>query len=278
MEQSIYQALADLEASGRPGVLCTVVSARGSTPRRAASKMLVYPDGRILGSVGGGELESRVIAAALEALQSGQPRLLEYRMNDPTEGDPGLCGGQVQVYVEPLNPRPVLLIVGAGHVGRALAHLAKWLGFRVLICDDRQEFCNPQAVPDADDWLCLSPAEIASAVEFTPWTSIVLATRSVDVDVVCLPAMLDSPVSYIGVIGSRRRWLTTREKLLSAGVPAEQIARVRSPVGLELNAETPEEIAVSIMAEILMLRGGGDGRPMSQARGHTERVDDEHHE
>ncbi|RME07210.1 MAG: XdhC family protein [Anaerolineae bacterium] len=264
MPKSIYQALAELEAAGGAGVLCTLISARGSTPRRAASKMLVYPDGRILGSVGGGELESRVIAAALEALQSGQSRLLDYRMSEPAEGDPGLCGGQVQVYVEPLNPRPVLLIVGAGHVGRALAHLAKWLGFRVVISDDREEFCNPQAVPDADEWLCLSPAEIASAVELTPWTYIALTTRSVDVDVACLPAFLASPVPYIGVIGSRRRWLTTREKLLSAGVSEELIARVRSPIGLELNAETPEEIAVSIMAEILMLRGGGDGKPMSR--------------
>ncbi len=264
MTQTIYQALAELEASGRPAVLCTVVRSRGSTPRRSTSKMLVYPDGRILGSVGGGQMESRVIAVALEALETGRPRLLEYSMTDPARGDPGICGGQVEIYVEPLAPRPVLLVVGGGHVGRALAHLAKWLGFRVVLSDDRAEFCSPEAVPDADAYHCVDPAKLAEAVEITSWTYIALTTRGVDVDAACLPGLLESPAAYIGVIGSRRRWLATQEKLIAAGVPAEQIARVCSPIGLELNAETPEEIAVSIMAEIIMLRGGGDGKPMSE--------------
>jgi xanthine dehydrogenase accessory factor len=259
---SIYQAVAKLEEQNEAGALCMVVRSQGSTPRRASSKMLVYPDGHISGTVGGGEMENRVIAEALRAIQDGRSRLLQYSMTDPARGDPGVCGGQVEVYVEPLQPKPVLVVVGAGHVGKAVAHLAHWLGFRVAVNDDRPEFCTPQALPAGDDFYPAPMAELPQHMKITPWTFLVLTTRGVDVDLPGLPALLDSPAGYIGVIGSKRRWATTRKKLLEAGVPVEKIDRVRSPIGLELNAETPEEIAVSIMAEIIMLRNGGDGSVM----------------
>lgn len=258
----IFQSVADLEMKNQAGALCVVVKSQGSTPRRAGSKMLVYPDGRFIGTVGGGQLESRVIAAALEAIRSGRPNLLSYNMSDPARGDPGVCGGQVEVYIEPLRPKPVLLVIGAGHVGQAVAHLARWLGFRVAVSDDRPGFATPEAVPEADEYYPVPLAELPEHLELTPWTYIVMTTRGVDVDVPGLPALLDSPAAYIGVIGSRRRWATARQQLLEAGIAKEKVDRVRSPMGLELNAETPEEIAVSIMAEILMLREGGDGKPM----------------
>lgn len=264
MKLSINQALAQLENDNGAGVLCTIVRSQGSTPRHTTSKMLVYPDGSIIGTVGGGELENRVIAAARQALVDGQPVLLEYHMSDPKRGDPGICGGQVEVFVEPLLPKPTLVVIGSGHVGKAVASLAHWLGFRVVVNDDRPEFCTPEAVPEADEYLPALMEELPQRLEITPWTYLVLTTRGANVDVQGLPALLDTPAAYIGVIGSRRRWAETRKQVIAAGVPAEKLARVRSPVGLELNAETPEEIAVSILAEIIMLRQGGDGKVMSQ--------------
>jgi xanthine dehydrogenase accessory factor len=254
---SLYRTLAKLEQENRAGALCTVICTQGSTPRRAGSKMLVFPDGSFEGTVGGGELERRVIAEALQSLSDSKPRLLEYNMTDPERGDPGVCGGRVEVFVEPLQSRSDLLVIGAGHVGKAVAHLAHWLGFRVVVSDDRTEFCTPQAFPDADQYLPGLMVDLPQALEITPSTYIVMTTRGVDVDVPGLPALLDTSAAYIGVIGSQRRWATTRKQLLDMGISEEKLNRVRSPVGLEINAETPEEIAVSIMGEIILLRQAG---------------------
>jgi len=259
----VFKALVELENRQGAGALCTVIRSQGSTPRHTGSKMLVYPDGTILGSVGGGELENRVIQAALQAMQDGQSRLLEYSMADPARGDPGVCGGQVEVYVEPITPKPLLVVVGSGHVGKAVAHLAKWLDFRVAVSDDRPDFCTLEAVPDAEVFYPVPMAELPQHLEITPWTYLVLTTRGASVDADGLPNLLDQPAAYLGVIGSRRRWATTCKLLLEKGISEEKLARVHSPVGLELNAETPEEIAVSIMAEIISLRRGGTGKKMS---------------
>ncbi len=250
----IYQALAALAQNGEGGVLCVITSSRGSTPRHVGSKMLVYPDGHLIGTVGGGEVESRVIREALEALQDGHPRQLHYDMVDPAQGDPGVCGGQLEVYVEPVLPQPTLVVIGGGHVGKAVAHLARWLKFRVVVSDDRAEFCTPEANPDAEAFYPVPMAELPGQLKITPQTYIVLTTRGAGVDIEGLPALMDTAAPYIGVIGSRRRWTVTRKGLLDAGVPVEKIERVRSPIGLELHAETPEEIAVSILAEVIMLR------------------------
>jgi xanthine dehydrogenase accessory factor len=261
---SIFQALAQLEEKNEAGVLCTIIRSDGSTPRHEASKMLVYPNGSILGTVGGGELEARVIAAALEALQDGEARILTYSMSEPQRGDPGVCGGQLEIFLDPVRQKPALVVIGAGHVGKAVAHLARWLGFRVVVNDDRPDFCSPQAFPEADEHLVMPISDLPAHMKITPWTYFVLTTRNVMVDVEGLPALLDTPAAYVGVIGSKRRWATTRQHLLEAGIPQEKLARVYSPMGLELNAETPEEIAVSILAEIIMLRNKGDGKPMGE--------------
>jgi xanthine dehydrogenase accessory factor len=265
-EKSIYAAVAALEAQNQPGALCIVTHSQGSTPRQAASKMLVYPDGQIAGTVGGGEMEQRVIEEALAAIADGETRRLAYTLNDPGRGDPGVCGGQVEVFVEPIQPRPTLLVIGGGHVGKAVVHLAHWLGFYVVLSDDRPEFCNPESVPGADVYLPIPIGELPQAVAITPWTYLVLTTRGSPLDQAGLPALLNTPAAYIGVIGSQRRWAVTRAKLAEAGVPDEQLARVRSPMGLELQAQTPEEIAVSILAEVLMLRDRGTGQPMDQGK------------
>jgi xanthine dehydrogenase accessory factor len=261
-ESSIFRQAAELEGRGEAGAVCTVVSSSGSTPRHAGSKMLVFADGSFAGTVGGGELEQRVMEEARIAMADGRPRIVSYRMVDVARGDPGVCGGTVEVFVEPILPPPTLVIVGAGHVGKAVAHLAKWLGFHVAISDDRPEFANQQAVPEADAFYPGPLAELSHELQITPQTFLVLTTRGVAIDVPGMPALLESPAAYIGVIGSKRRWATAMKQMREAGVPQEKLARVHSPMGLELNAETPEEIAVSIMAEIIMLRNEGNGRPM----------------
>lgn len=259
---SILRAVADLEDKEQAGALCTIVMSRGSTPRHQGSKMLVYPDGSFIGTVGGGEIENRVRSEALQSLADGRARLLKYDMVDPKRGDPGICGGQVEVYVEPILPKPLLVVVGGGHVGKAVAHLAHWLGFRVAVSDDRVEFCTPEANPEADYFYPAPMAELPKLLDITPQTYLVLTTRGMVVDVAGLPELLNTPAGYIGIIGSRKRWISTRKALEEAGIPAEKLNRVVSPIGLEIGAETPEEIALSIMAEILMLRNGGTGKSM----------------
>ena len=224
--------------------------------------MLVYGDGRTLGTIGGGEMESRVIKEALEAIKEGKPRLVKYKMSDPDKGDPGVCGGQLEVYVEPILSQATVVVVGCGHVGKAVAHLAKWLGFRVVVSDDRDGFATPEQIPDADVHHTGLFADLPEEIVIHENTYIVATTRNVNLDVEGLPNILETRAAYIGVIGSRRRWETTRKRLIKNGFPKKNVDRVVSPMGLELNAETPEEIALSIMAEIIMLKQGGDGGRM----------------
>ncbi len=259
----IFEALVNLKKENQAAALCTVIHSEGSTPRHVGSKMLVYPDGHFIGSIGGGDLEHRVLDEAWIALAEGKPRRLRYNMVDPHRGDPGVCGGTVEIFVEPILPPPLMIIVGGGHVGKAVAHLAKWLGFRVAVSDDRPEFCTPEAIPDADAFYPCRLSELPKHVSITRHTYLVLTTRGSAIDVEGLPALLETPAAYIGIIGSKRRWLTTANALRKQGIDEEKLARVHSPIGLEIQAETPEEIAVSILAEIIMLRRGGSGHPMT---------------
>ncbi len=142
---SAYKALVDLEMRGEAGVLCTIVRSQGSTPRHIGSKMLVYPDGRFIGPVGGGELESHVLGEVKLAFADSKARLLEYNMSDPARGDPGVCGGQVEIFVEPILPKPMVVVIGSGHVGKAVAHLAKW-----LTSWDRLSNCTGREWPEID--------------------------------------------------------------------------------------------------------------------------------
>lgn len=272
MAVEIYKALAEVEKNHESAALCTVVRSSGSTPRHVGSKMLVYPDGKFIGTVGGGDLEHRVLDEAWIAMGDGESRFLTYNMSDPSRGDPGVCGGTVEVFVEPILPPAMIVVVGAGHVGKAVVHLAKWLGFRVAVSDDRPEFCTPEAVPGADAYYPVEMGKLAEQLKINRRTYIVITSRGASVDVEGLPGLLEAEPAYIGVIGSKRRWLTTVKGLKQKGVSEDKIARVNSPIGLELNAETPEEIAVSIMAEILMLKDKGTGKPMRMKQAEAQRA------
>lgn len=262
MSEYIYRQIMDLLSTGKSAALCSIIASSGSAPRHEGTKMLVYPDGNFIGTVGGGEIENRIRQEALEVIQSHHGRVLKYSMVDPKRGDPGTCGGTVEVYIEPILPREKVIVIGGGHVGKAVAHLAKWLGFSVAVSDDRLEFCTPEANPDADEFYPVAMKDLPTATNITASTYLVLTTRGSNVDVAGLTPLLSTQAAYIGVIGSKRRWATTKKALLEQGVSPERLGIIYSPMGLELNAETPEEIAVSIMAEIIMKRNDGTGNTM----------------
>jgi xanthine dehydrogenase accessory factor len=255
----VYQALTELKESGRAAALCTVIRTEGSVPRREGAKMLVYPDGRIVNTVGGGELEARVIARAQEVIAGRQPTTIIIPLVDPERGDAGVCGGEMEVFVEPVLPEPTVLVAGCGHVGKEVASLAKWLGFRVVVTDDRAEFCTPQWVPDADRYLPGLIPEALADFEINEQTYVAAVTRGVKADTAALPHLLRSRAAYVGVIGSRRRWTVAVDELREQGVPVELISRAHAPIGLDIGAETPREIALSIMAEIVARRQNGSG-------------------
>ena len=257
---------AQMQERGEPCALCTVVRAAGSVPRHSGARMVVAADGAVAaGTIGGGEMESRAARAAAAAIRDGKPRLGTFTLVDPRQGDPGVCGGSVEVFIEPLAVPPILLVVGAGHVGRALVHLARWAGFSVIVADDRADLCTPEQCPGANEYLTGDIVAALDAHVLTPRTYAALVTRSYVQDVRLLPTLLAADLPYVGVMGSQRRWMSAQRELLAGGVSEERLAGVRAPIGLELQAETPEEIAVSILAEIIAVRRGGDGRARNRS-------------
>ena len=251
---SVQHALVQALQNNIPAAIATVVKTLGSSPRAVGAKMLVYADGTIVGSVGGGEMERQVIEQARAAIQEGQPRYLDYNLSTPERGDPMVCGGEMEIFVEPLVTTPTLVIAGAGHVGAACAELGKFLGFRVVVLDDRPEFLAREKFPTADE---LRPGDVVGELrrlEITAQTFVVLVTRAHTLDADLLRAVIHSPAAYIGMLGSKRRVLTVFDILRQEGISEAQLQRVHAPVGVEINAETPQEIAVSILAQIIQVK------------------------
>lgn len=260
---TVFEALVNAQKNGIPAVLATITETQGSMPRHVGSKMLIYADGSIVGTIGGGAMESNVISSALHVLSSGQARTETYRLNSIEDGDPGICGGSAKIFIEPLDLPSTLLIIGGGHVGRATAELGKWMGFRVIFSDDRPEYCNADYIPNLDQYVVCPPDEVTEHVTIDQHTYIIAVTRGLPVDINLFPSLLKTDAPYIGLIGSRRRWALTMDALKEQHkLTHDQLARIHAPIGLELEAETPKEIAISILAEIIMTRRGGTGLPM----------------
>lgn len=261
--RAVYEAIITAQNQAIPTALATIIETQGSIPRHAGSKLLVYADGTTVGTIGGGLMESQVIAQAKIVIASGAPRTETYRLNDISAGDAGICGGSAKIFIEPIVMSPTLLIVGGGHVGKALAELSLWAGFQVILSDDRPEYCNPEYVAGLSRYIVCKPSELTQHIAITPQTYIAAVTRGLPVDEQLLPSLLQTPASYIGLIGSRRRWALTAKMLQEKyNISAEQLNRIHAPIGLELQAETPKEIAISILGEIIMERHGGTGLPM----------------
>ena len=234
---------------GHKAAIATVVRTDRSVPRRVGAAMLIVDDGTQIGTVGGGEMESRVIAEAKQSMKDGKPRLINYRLVDPSTGDPGVCGGEMDVYVEPYMDTATLLVIGAGHVGKAVAELAHWSGWSVHLWDDR-----PEQLEEAPDAATCHVGDLHGALKAIPLDSrsaIVMVTRNVALDVELLPLVIKQKVAYVGLMGSSRRWHTTRDLLIANGCSEADIDRISTPIGLEIGAETPAEIAISIIAEVV---------------------------
>ena len=269
MNDSAFHAeIATAQTEGRPCALATVVSAKGSVPRQPGAKMLVYSNGRISGTVGGGKFESLVIAEAVEIIREGVPQLKNYLLR---EGEPqsfgAICGGECAVFIEPLAMGEAVWIIGGGHCALAIAHLAAGCGFYVGVVEDRAEQLGGDKFPAAARLVTdqTAPAFIA-AREWTSREALVIVNRNAGLDQHALDAALRRPVpGYIGMMGSRRKVARVFDELAGAGHTRAELRRVHAPIGLDIGAESPAEIAVSVVAEILQhsrrrREGGGSLR------------------
>ena len=247
----LYEEMVRLTRTGEPFVVATVVASSGSSPRKPGAKMLVRGDGSCLGSVGGGRVEKESIQAALTALADETPRMLDYYL---TEENGYACGGSMSIYIDPQGHRPHLVMFGAGHVGRAVTSLAHGCGFRVTVVDDRSDCATDALLPGADQIICLPiPGSFARLV-LGPDDAVIIATPGHHGDFDAVRGCLATRAGFIGLLGSRRKRETLLQTLEKEGFDGEQRARVVTPVGLDIGAQTPEEIAVSIVAQLIARR------------------------
>ena len=253
----MLSAAADALKRGESVALVTVVRARGSTPQRAGAKMLVFADGRTVGTIGGGCYENEACLKAREVLDSGRQVLMHFELNDDFAQENGLiCGGQMDVHVDPLEPAPRLYVIGAGHVGWHLARLADAIDFRVHVIDDREKFANRERFPGADDIIVEPIADWLHRAEIPTTAYVVIVTRGHQGDLEAMRALAARDLRYLGLIGSRAKVARIRTVLLEEGMPSECLDRVHSPIGLDIGAVTPAEIAVAILAELIAVRRG----------------------
>ena len=235
-------------------VLATIVSAHGSTPRAAGAKMLVLPDGSFRHTVGGGIFESLVIQDALAVLQSGKSVIKNYSFNQEGKHATGaVCGGQVEVLIEMITNAPQLMIIGGGHVGQALAKAALLLDFNIIIVDDRKEY-SESGQPEERIKRIHAPADYSALPEITENSYICLVTKGYPSDEAALRQVIKSPARYIGMIGSKKKIRTVYDNLQKDGFDKKLFERIHAPIGLDIGADSPEEIAISILAEIIRIK------------------------
>ena len=260
--RSTWHALLDAADRGETVALCTVVRVEGSAPRHGGARMVVWPDERFVGSIGGGALEHHVLAEARAALREGAPRLVSLHLTR----DLGMCcGGATEVYVEPVSPVERLVIYGAGHVAKPTADMAAQLGFEVTVVDDRDDWNTPERFPRATR-VVADPRAHARALATGAHTWVLVTTHAHALDQDLVELLLPRPLAWIGLIGSRTKATRFFLRLRAAGMDETLFARLRVPVGLDLGAETPEEIAVSIVGELVQVRRGGTAATMADRK------------
>ncbi len=251
----IYEEITRLRKEGRRGALATIINVRGSIPSFETAKMLVREDGTIAGTIGGGCVEAEVWEAAREVMKNERPQTLNFNLNNNPKYDTGLvCGGTLEVFVEPILPVSTLYIFGAGHIAFSLYKVARMAGFDVVITDDRETYANRERFPDARDIYAEEYEQVMAQLAPNDTSYMVIVTRGHRDDMRVLRWAAETPARYIGMIGSQRKTIAIYKELEKEGVSAEKLARVYAPVGIDIGAITPEEIAISIVAELIAQR------------------------
>jgi xanthine dehydrogenase accessory factor len=255
----IYEEIVKLRRDGRRGALATIVNVRGSIPSFETAKMLVRDDGSICGTIGGGCVEAEVWQAAREVMESEKPRTLTFNLNNNPRYDTGLvCGGTLEVFVEPVLPAANLYLFGAGHVALSLYRVARIAGFDVTVIDDRESYANRERFPEARDIYAADFDKAMAQLAPSESSFIVIVTRGHRDDMRVLRWAVEQPVRYLGMIGSKRKVLSIYKELEKEGISRQKFERVHAPVGLDIGAITPEEIAVAITAEMIAVRRHAD--------------------
>ncbi|HJT69955.1 MAG TPA: XdhC/CoxI family protein [Terriglobales bacterium] len=251
----IYEEIVRLRQQGRRGAVATIVNVRGSVPSFETAKMLVRDDGSIVGTVGGGCVEAEVWRAAREVMENERSRTLTFNLNEDPRYDTGLvCGGTLDVFVEPVLPATSLYIFGAGHVAINLYKTARNAGFDITIVDDRELYANRERFPDAKEIIAEDFDQAMARLNLNESAFVVIATRGHKDDMRVLRWAVQTPARYVGMIGSKRKTITIFRELVKEGIPEKLFERVHAPVGLDIGAITPEEIAVAITAELIAAR------------------------
>jgi xanthine dehydrogenase accessory factor len=257
MNQEVFAALSEALERGDEVALVTIVSASGSTPQRVGAKMLVYPDGRTVGTIGGGCYENDAFWKAREAITLRRPLNVKYELNDDFAQETGLvCGGQMEVFIEPVEASPDVYVFGAGHVGYAVARLAHDVGFRVHVIDDREKFASAERFGEGIDVVVENIPDWLAAHRLPPTAYAVIVTRGHTHDLDALRALTASPLRYLGLIGSKAKIRRIFDALREEGTADEALGRVHAPIGLDIGAITPQEIGVSIVAELIATKHG----------------------
>jgi xanthine dehydrogenase accessory factor len=257
----LFEEIVRLRREGKRAALATIVHTNGSIPSYESSRMLVREDGSIAGTIGGGCVEAEVWAAAKDVMRGEAPRKMIFNLNNEASYDNGLiCGGTLEVFVEPILPQPALYIFGGGHVSMALAQAAHNVGFSIGVVDDRESFANAQRFPMARE-IYASYEEAFEKLRPGASTYLVIVTRGHRDDMRVLAWAAKTEARYIGMIGSKRKVLSVYKALEGEGIPEDRLARVHAPIGLEIGALTPEEIAISITAELVAIRRNAANLP-----------------
>jgi xanthine dehydrogenase accessory factor len=251
----IYEQIVQLRREGRRGAVATITNVRGSIPSFQTAKMLVRDDGSIAGTIGGGCVEAEVWQAAREVMEEEKPRSLTFNLNNSPKYDSGLvCGGTLDIFIEPVLPPALLYIFGAGHVAYNLYKVATIAGFEVTVIDDRESYANRERFPEAREIVADDFDAVTARLNPPEGSYIVIVTRGHRDDMRVLRWAVNARARYLGMIGSKRKTITIYKELEKEGIPAEKFAHVHAPVGLEIGAVTPEEIAVAIVAEMIAER------------------------
>jgi xanthine dehydrogenase accessory factor len=257
MNKEVFSAVAQALERGEPAALVTIVATTGSTPQRVGAKMLVFADGRMVGTIGGGCYENDAFWKAREAIGHRRPQLVHYELSDDFAQETGLiCGGQMDVYIEPIEPSPELYIVGAGHVGSHLARMANEVGFRIHVVDDREKFASAERFPYAAEVVVDEIPAWLERTRLPPHAYVVIVTRGHTNDLEALRALAPRDLRYLGLIGSRAKVARIYDALVDDGMSAPLLQHVHAPIGLDIGAVTPQEIAVSILAELIAVKHG----------------------